>query len=197
MAKITLKLRDLEKGEPAFQEFDGEEETLAYLRARPPMLDVLGVVFEGLTSEQNARLKAAMRPLDDAERAAEKKLDEEAARVAEEARAVRAKEAEVERAAHRETMKSADPHRIMEIRYRYNAEDLEIVDPEDGRTIDDELRAAVKAWVAERNEWVESRNQVVGEAKISCWPGNLPKPGADRVQTGTFVPVTAPPKKPD
>lgn len=197
MPKITLKLRDLDKGDQRFEEFDGEEQTIAYLRARPNMVDVLGVAFEGLTPEQNARLKEAMRPLDAAELAAEKKLEEEVQRAHDAAREVRAKEEEVARAAHRETMKTADPHRVMELRYRYNSTELEPVDPEDTREISQELRDAVKAWVAERNEWVESRNQVVGEAKISCWPGNLPKPGADRIQNGTFIPVTAPPKKPD
>ena len=52
------------------------------------------------------------------------------------------------------------------------------------------------AWVAERNEWVEGRGQVVGEAKVTVWPGTLPKPGADRVQGGSFIPVTAPAKTP-
>ena len=91
-------------------------------------------------------------------------------------------------------MKNADPKRAMEVRYRYDGS-IAPVDPADTRPITDEMRAAIMAWVAERNEWVESRNQVVGEAKMTVWPGELPKKGADRVQSGSFVPVSAPEKK--
>jgi hypothetical protein len=63
----------------------------------------------------------------------------------------------------------------------------------DDREITDVMREAAKAWVAERNEWVEGRGQVVGEAKITIYPADVPK-GQDRVVTGSFVPVTAPPK---
>ena len=34
----------------------------------------------------------------------------------------------------------------------------------------------------------------VAEAKVTVWPGKLPKPTSDRVQGGTFIPVTAPAK---
>jgi hypothetical protein len=193
MEKITLKLQNLAKGEMTFKEFDDEESTLAYLRARPHMVDVLGVVFEGLSAEQNARLRGAKRPLDDEEQAADKRLADAAERIAEAARALRDKETEVARAAHREAMKTADPNRPMEVRYLYNAP-LGLTDGEDPRPISDEAREAVLAWVAERNEWVESRNQIVGEAKVTVWPGPIGKKGADRVQGGSFIPVTAPPK---
>jgi|HubBroStandDraft_6_1064221.scaffolds.fasta_scaffold176490_3 hypothetical protein len=193
MSKLMLKLRDLLKGATSVREFDDEAAALAYLRERPKFTDVLGVVFEGLTPEQNARLKAAVRPLDDEERTAEHKLAEAADQLAEVARAKRQKEEDAARAAHREAMKNADPNRPIEVRYNYDS-GLAMVDPEDTRSITDEARAAALAWVAERNEWVESRNQVVGEAKMSIWPGPLPKPGADRVQNGSFIPVTAAPK---
>lgn len=190
MSKMTLKLRDLLKGETSFKELADEEAALEFLRNRPRFTEVLGVVFEGLTPEQNQRLKAAMRPLDGDEEAAEEALEAKAERAAEAAAEARRKEAEVAAAAHREAMKSADPNRKMEVRYRYDGS-ITPVDPEDTRELSAETRDAIMAWVAERNEWVESRNQVVGEAKITVWPGTLPKPGADRVQSGSFVPVTA------
>jgi hypothetical protein len=195
MAKITLKLKDLKSGETSFGEFEDEEATLAFLKERPRFTDVLGVAFGGLTTEENARLKAAMRPLDDEERAAEKALVEVEAKAADVARAARRKEEEAARAVHRESLKNADPNRPMGVRYRYDT-GLDLVDADDPREITAEAREAVLAWVAERNEWVESRNQIVGEAKVIVWPGPLPRPGADRVQSGTFVPVTAPPKSP-
>jgi hypothetical protein len=193
MSKLTLKLRDLVKGAPSFREFESEDAAIAFLKDRPKLTEVLGVVFEGVTPEQNARLKAAMRPLDDEERAAEQRLADAAEQAAEAARAKQAKEAAAALAAHREAMKKADPNRPLEVRYNY-ATGISKVDAEDPREITEEMNAAVMAWVAERNEWVESRNQVVGEAKLSVWPGPLPKPGADRVQAGSFIPVTAPPK---
>ncbi len=193
MQKITLKLRDLGDGKQSYQEFDDEAATLAYLRARPRLVDVLGVVFEGLTPEQNTRLKEAVRPLDDEERAAEQKLTAATNKLAEAARAQREKEIEAARETHREALKNADPNRPLEVRYLYNV-GLALIDAADPREIPAEARDAVLAWVAERNEWVESRGQIVGEAKVTVWPGPLPKPGADRVQGGSFIPCTAPPK---
>ncbi len=191
--KIMLKLENLKTGETSIQEFADEEATTAFLRERPPFTDVLGVVFEGLSREQNDRLKAAMRPLDADERAAETALAEAREKAAEAQALVRERENEVARAAHREAQKNLDPSRPMELRYRYDA-GLALADQDDPREISDEVRAAVAAWVAERNEWVESRGQIVGEAKITVLPGALPKPGADRIQHGSFVPVTGPKK---
>jgi hypothetical protein len=192
MQKITLKLQDLATGDTSFKELDDETAALAYLRARPRMVDVLGVVFEGLSPEQNARLKAAKRPLDGDEAAAEARLSEEAERAAEVARERRAKEVDQAKTAHREALKNADPNRLMEVRYLYNAP-LALTDAEDPRPITEEARAAVLAWVAERNEWVEGRGQIVGEAKVTVWPSGVPS-GAERVQGGSFIPVTAPAK---
>jgi len=193
MAKITLKLQDLQKGETSFREFDSEEETLAFLRERPRFTDVLGVVFEGLSPEQNARLKAANRPLDAEELAAEAKIKEAADKAAELTAVKRRLEEEAAIAAHRSALKNADPNRAMELRYRYDT-GVAAIDPADQREITEEMRAAVAAWVAERNEWVESRGQVVGEAKLTVWPGTLPKPESDRVHGGSFIPIAAPAK---
>jgi len=191
--KIVLKLEDMKTGDTSFEEFADEEATLAWLRERPRFTDVLGVVFEGLTREQNDRLKAAMRPLDDEERAAEDALCAAREKAAEAQERARQKELDAARAAHREAQKSLDPNRSMDIRYRYDS-GLAIVDPDDPREISEEVRAAVMAWIAERNEWVESRGQMVGEAKVTVYPGALPRPGADRVQHGTFVPCAGPKK---
>jgi tRNA(Ser,Leu) C12 N-acetylase TAN1 len=191
--KIMLKLENMNTGEPSLEEFTDEESTMAWLRARPRFTDVLGVVFEGLTREQNDRLKATMRPLDDEEKAAEKALVTKREAEAEAQRLVRAREDEVAQAAHRAAQKDLNPNRSMEVRYRYDS-DLSLTDRDDTREISAEVREAVMAWVNERNEWVDSRGQIVGEAKVTVWPGTLPKPGADRVQHGSFVPVTGPKK---
>jgi hypothetical protein len=191
--KIMLKLENMQTGEPSLQEFPDENATMAWLKERPRFTDVLGVVFEGLTREQNDRLKAAMRPLDEEEKAAEKALADKRHEEAEAQREERAKADAVAQAAHREAQKNLNPDRPMEVRYRYDT-GLAPADREDSRTISDEVRQAVDAWIAERNEWVESRGQIVGEAKITVHPGALPKPNADRILHGSFVPVTGPKK---
>jgi len=85
----------------------------------------------------------------------------------------------------------------MQIRYRFNA-GLSVSDPTDSRAITDEARRAATAWVEERNEWVQSRGQCVGEAALQVWPGPIPAGSrTERIITGTFIPVTAPrPKTP-
>ena len=57
----------------------------------------------------------------------------------------------------------------------------------------EEAKAAVRAWVEERMEWVASRGQTIGEAKVTVYPGPVPAK-KERVVQGTFIPVTAPAK---
>jgi len=190
MPKITLKLQDLKTGATSFHEAEDEDAAIAYLKDRPRFTDVLGVVFEGLTREQNARLRAAMRPLDDEEKIAEAAIAAADRKAKEEAAALRRLEEEAARAAHRSAMKNADPDRPMELRYQYDT-GLSPIDPADTRELSEEARAAIEAWLAERNDWVKDRNQVVADARLQVWPGKLPRPGMDRVQ-GTFVPCAAP-----
>jgi hypothetical protein len=192
MNKVTLTLCDLRSGDKSHREFDDEAATILFLKERPPFTDVLGVTFEGLTPEANARLREAMRPLDDEERALDQKLAE-ATRAAKDAeRAERQKQEAALREASALAKKTADPNRQMEVRYVHGGE-LSLVDAEDGREITPEAREAVMAWVAERSEWVAPRGQIVADAKVMVWPGPLPKPGVDRVASGTFIPVSAPP----
>lgn len=191
--KIMLRLENLKTGESSVQEFPDEAATAAWLRERPRFVDVLGVVFEGLSREQNDRLKGAMRPLDEEEKAAEKALLDQKAEQAKAARDKRAQDDLAAQKAHEDSLEKLDPNRPMEVRYRYDT-GIAPADPKEKRTLSDEAVAAVLAWVEERNEWVAARAQVVGEAKITLWPNALPKPNADRIQHGTFVPVTAPKK---
>ncbi|MEZ4293463.1 MAG: hypothetical protein R3B70_00680 [Polyangiaceae bacterium] len=193
MTKITLKLQDLASGDTSFLEVEDEAAAIAWLKERPRFTDVLGVVFEGLTREQNDRLRAAMRPLDEEERAAEAKLAAAAQKAKDEARAMRLMEEQAAQAAHRNAVRNADPNRPMEVRYRYDS-GVSPLDANDGRELSPETIAAIEEWIAERNDWVKDRNQVVGEAKLSVWPGALPKPGMDRIQAGSFIPVAAPEK---
>jgi hypothetical protein len=80
----------------------------------------------------------------------------------------------------------------MELRYRFNRADLENTDALDERALTEDAKRAVLAWVHERSEWVAGRGQIVGEAKVTVYPGPVPAK-AERVVSGSFVPVSAPP----
>lgn len=191
MAPIDLRLRNLETGELLIASFENEIDAAFWLRDRPSMMQVLGVISETLDAAGHAVLKRASRPLDAEESAAAKRFDEEADR----ARQARAEEerrrAAEEAVAYREALRNADPNRPMEVAWSLDS-GFERVDPADEREISAEVREAVLAWVRERDEWVADRGLVVGEATVTVWPGNLP-PGESRVQRGgTFSPVVRP-----
>lgn len=191
--KLDLYTRNLQTGQREQKAFESEQQALEFLQNRPKFTDVLGIASHNVPPELNQRLKEAKRPLDAEEKMLEQQLEaaiEEAERKRDEERRQRAAR---EAAKHREKMAAADPNRPMMVRFRFNAE-LGLAEPDDPRTVTDEARDAVMAWVEERNSWVESRGQVVGEANVTVYPGPLPDGVTERVLTGTFVPVTAPKK---
>lgn len=193
MSKVMLRLRELDSGNPTTQECASVDDACGWLAKRPDGIEVLGVVFEGLTREENDKMKAAMRPLSPEEAARVKVLDErEAAAKAERAEA-RRKEMEADAARARAAAGEGSPDRPMEVRYRFDTPELALTDINDPRAVTEEAKVAVMEWVNERQEWVASRGQVIGEAKVTVYPGPVPK-GKDRVVQGTFVPVTAPAK---
>ena len=193
MPKLVLKLRDLQSGQGDVKELASVEQAIGWLEARPAMVEVLGVIFEGLPREDNERMKKAMRPLDDAEKAALEALEEAEADERERREEARRAEGEANARAAREAAKKADPNRPMELRYRFDKTELEKTDPLDERAVTEEAKVAVMAYVEERMEWVKDRGQTVGEAKVMVYPGPVPAK-AERVVGGSFVPVTAGPK---
>jgi hypothetical protein len=189
MGKLDLRVRDLNSGVSSLVSFDSEEAATAWLVARPKFIEVLGVATLGLDNDANNRLKASLRPLDPEEKLLERRLEaaiDAVTREREEEKNRREREASE---AHRVALRSADPNRMMEVHWTFNA-DMTLVDLADERKIPDEAREAVVAWVRERDEWVKDRNQVVGDAKVMVWPGPVPA-GEERVKRGTFIPVTA------
>lgn len=194
MPKVMLRLRDLEDGEGRSVEHESVDAAVSWLSARPRFVEVLGVVFEGISREENDRMKAAMRPLDDDERALVHKLDEAAAQEKAARAEQRKKEAEEAAQRLRDEAKKASPTRPMELRYRFDEAELAKTDQLDDRPISEEAKAAVRAWVAEREEWVAPRGQCIGEAKVTVYPGEVPAK-KERVVQGTFVPIAAAEKK--
>jgi hypothetical protein len=189
MSKVTFKLRDLGTGHPAVAELESVEAATAWVRARPRFIEVLGVVFEGMTREESVRMKEAMRPLDEGERSLLEKLDAQAKAEAEARAAAKQKELERAAAQAREDAKNADPDRPMQLVYHAFAEELRNADPLDERPITPAARDAVMAFVREREEWVVDRGQTVGEAKVTVYPNAVPAKEA-RVVAGSFFPVT-------
>jgi hypothetical protein len=83
----------------------------------------------------------------------------------------------------------------MDVHWRYDT-GMKLQDPADPREITAEARDAVMAWIRERDEWVANRGQVVGDAKVTVWPGPIPaSDNGERVKRGSFIPVTAPKKE--
>ncbi|RLB48302.1 MAG: hypothetical protein DRI90_25505 [Deltaproteobacteria bacterium] len=191
--KLDLYIRNLQTGDREQKVFESEQEALEYLKNRPKFAEVLGVASDDVPPELNDQLRAATRPLDEEEKLLDRQrtaaLEDEARKRAQKEQ----KRAVEEAAKHRDEIANADPNRPLEIRYRFN-EGLSVADPVDTRTITDEARAAMMAWIEERNSWVASRGNVVGEAKVSVYPGPLPDRVTERVDVGTFIPVTAPKK---
>jgi hypothetical protein len=188
--KLDLQTRDLTTGDRGPKAFTSEEEALAWLKERPKNIDVLGVASHHVPKDVGNQLKAAMRPLDEAERALVSKLDEaEVAAIRKQAEARRDAD-QLAAAARAKEMVNADPNREMNLRWTYNV-DLRITEAGDTREISDEVKAVVDAWIAERQEWVEGRGQMVGDATIQVWPAELPDGTTERIIMGTFIPVTA------
>ena len=193
MASIDLRLRNLETAELLIASFEREADAALWLRERPAMMEVLGVIARSADPAAHDALRRAMRPLDAEEAAVVARLDAEAERAYQQRREEEARRAEAERLAHIEEMRSADPGRPMQVRWSLDG-GFAPVDPIDAREINAEVRAAILEWVRERDTWVADRGMIVGEALLTVWPLAVPA-GASRVQPGgRFTPVTAPTK---
>ncbi|MBL8744263.1 MAG: hypothetical protein JNK04_24320 [Myxococcales bacterium] len=190
MPKVTLRLRGLEDGQGKVTEHGSIEEAVLWLEKRPRFVEVLGVVFEGISREDNDRMKAAMRPLDEEEREKVRLLDEKDAAARERAAEARRRETEAATERMRQEAKNASPNRPMEVRYRFDEKELAKTDQYDDREITEAAKEAVRAWVDERQEWVKDRGQTIGEAKVTLYPNEVPAK-KDRIIQGTFVPIAA------
>jgi hypothetical protein len=193
MAPIDLRLRNLETTELLIASFDSEVDAALWLRERPRMMEVLGVIAQSSDPAMHNALRRALRPLDDDEAEIVQRLDEESERAYAQRQEDEARRADEERLAHIEEMRTADPARPMQVRWSLS-DGFAPMDPVDAREINADVQSAVLAWVRERDTWVADRGQVVGEATLTVWPLAVPS-GEERVQRGgRFSPVPAPAK---
>ncbi len=187
--KVMLRIRDLKTGILDDQEFASIDLARAWLEKRPRFEEVLGVPTEGVPNEVNQELKRLCRPLDDEEKAASAALDAKVEAEREQRRAAAVAEKLLAQQQLAAEMKTADPKRPMKVRWSYDAGFSNV---DDDRPVSDLAKEAVLAWVRERDEWVADRGQIVGDATLQVWPGELPA-GEERVaRGGTFFPVTKP-----
>ena len=175
MSKIEFNIRDLKTGEVVCAEFPDLAAAEAWLIERPAFTQVLRLVTP-LEPDTEARLRDAMRALDEDERAV--MIEAEQAAAAE-------RMAEIARLQSVKDNTPKDPNRPMTLHWDL-AHGLTAVDPSDEREITSVARAAALAWIAERDTWVEERGERVAAANISVWPGPIPGGNEDdRIPPGS------------
>ncbi|MFO7567162.1 MAG: hypothetical protein R6X02_31240 [Enhygromyxa sp.] len=182
---VQLKIRDLQTGKAQIAEFEGVDDALTWLAERPRFVEVLGPPQRSsITPADEQRMRAAMRALDEQERAAvaaQDQRDAEALRTALAREQARAQE-QIE--ALRERQRDADPNRPMQVVWERGV-GCRNADPADPRELNETVRAAVDAWIAERNSWVHRRGQYLVDAHLQVWPGPVPSGDeADRIEPG-------------
>jgi hypothetical protein len=192
MARLDLRLRNLENSELLIASFESEDDAETWLADRPHMMEVIGLIAESSDPAMHLRLRQAARPLDADEAAVVRRMDEADAVARAEQAVEHARRAEAEAEAHREELRRADPDRPLQISWTPGG-GFSMVDPADAREVTRAAQDAVLEWVRERDGWVADRGLTIGEAVVTVWPGPVPK-GESRVQPGgRFVPVARAP----
>lgn len=182
---IDLKIRDIRTGQAQVAQFENIDDAETWLRERPRFIDVLGPPRHGaIPAAEEARLREAMRPLDEEEKAARAEQDDRDAAAMRDALAKEQARIAEQMEQQRQEQQNADPNRIMQVGWDqhkgfFNA------DPGDVRQLPAVVKTAFEAWIAERNEWVHSRGQYVVDATVSAWPGPIPSGNEDdRIEPG-------------
>ena len=182
---VQLKIRDLQTGKAQIAEFERVDDAVTWLAERPRFVEVLGPPQRSsIAAADEQRMRAAMRPLDDEERAAVAAQDRRDAEALRDAMAREQARAQEQIEAFRERQRDADPNRQIHVVWE-RGKGCRNGDPADPREVNEVVRAAVEAWVAERDSWVHRRGQYLVDAQLLVWPG--PVPGGDegdRIEPG-------------
>lgn len=175
--KVELRVKKLDTGETMVAAFESLHDVETWLMERPKFIEVLGVaVPQDLDEEIEAKLRRLMRPLDDEEKARRDQEYEERLAAIE---AQTAEENRQARAASR-TGEIPKPGDLMVVGWHEGQGFQNLVDD---RAVPVIVQEALKAWVAERNEWLHPKRMHVGAAQISIWPEAVPD-GKERIEPG-------------
>ena len=182
MSTLELQIRHMHTGTSEIAELPSVDDALVWLAERPPFVQVVRVRTK-VSDEIEAKLRAAMRPLDDDERALQAAQDAaaESARKEELARLQAQAEAEAM------SLATDEADREMDLHFR-RGEGLSKADPNDPREIPEAARRAAMSWLRERESWVHPRRQHLAEATLRVWPAAIPSGNeSDRVIEGDFA----------
>ncbi len=180
MADFEVKVRNLETGETLVAGMPDVNACVRWLEERPKNIEIL-TVLSTMSGVDRERLEAAMRPYDEGEVALKRKYDAARSAAAAEAYADALSKMEAEPVED----PNADPNRPMSVRYEI---DEGLSAQGDSREINAAMREAIAAWVAERNQWIHSRRQMVGEAHLDVWPNAVPEDETRVREGGRFFP---------
>ena len=183
---IQLKIREMRTGHAQVAEFESVDDAETWLRERPQFVEVLGPARENtLSPGDDKRLREALRPMDDEEKAAQAEQDARDVKAMQDMVAKEAKRAQEQLAAKREANRTADPHRLVPIVWE-RGKGCRNSDETDDRPVTELIEKAVEAWVAERNTWVHERGKYLIDANVQVWPGPIPNGGTEdeRVERG-------------
>jgi hypothetical protein len=182
---VQLKIRDIRTGKAQVAEFESIGDAETWLRERPPFVEVMGPPSQGaIAPDDEIRLRDAIRPLDDEEKAAQTQQDERDAAAMRDMLAKEQDRMKQQMQTQREAMRNADPDRLMPIAWE-RGKGCHNADPADDRPVTEAVKHAVQAWVKERDGWVHARGQYLVDAMVTAWPGPIPSGNEDeRVQAG-------------
>ena len=182
MADFDVKVRNLETGELLVASMGSADECCTWLAERPPNIEIVSVLSDTSPAEQR-RLKESMRPYDEGELRLKEAYDRKTADAL--AKQYAEEMALIEGDKTPAIDPDADPNRPISVRYECD-EGLQVV--EDNRELTDAAKAAVLAWVAEREEWVKAKGQMIGEAHLEVYPNDVPEGETRVVEGGKFFP---------
>lgn len=189
MADFEVKVRNLKTGEMMVASMPDAATCVEWLKERPPFIEIVSVLSD-CSPADSQRMKEAMRPYDSVERELKAKYDAEAAAAAKAAYAKELEALEADQSASKDELAEMDPNRPIAVKYEVD-EGLVVVD--DDRELTEVARAACLAWVEERNSWVASKGQLVGEAHLRVWPNEIPDGDESKrvLEGGRFFPRLA------
>ena len=190
MAEFEVKIRNLETGEMLVAGMPDSDAAIAWLEERPKNIEIVSVLSE-CSPAQSKRLKEAMRPYDEDEMKLKAEYDRKATKAAMDQYAKEMQDMQaMQAAAEASDGAELDPNRPISVRYEVDV-GFSVVD--DSRPLTDAATAACIAWIEERNSWVKDKGQIVGEAHIDVWPGDVPEGDEEKrvLDGGRFFPLLA------